>query len=206
MGQTKTMLGKRFGRLTVIEFAGITKWRKSSWICRCDCGTITPPITGDALRGGRTQSCGCLKSEKTIERNTKHGLCNTRIHRIWAGMHDRCYNHNSPKYHRYGGRGISVCDEWLNNIEAFYDWAMENGYRDDLTIDRIDNDGNYCPENCRWATNEEQCNNRGHNIIAEVDGEIKTLAQLSKESGIKYRTIHARYNRGWRGKSLIKEV
>ena len=200
------MLGKRFGRLTVIEFAGISKTRKAMWICQCDCGNITQPIAGYSLRGGGTQSCGCLKSEKTKVRNTKHGHCYTRIYRIWAGMHDRCYNRNSPKYNRYGGRGISICDEWRNNVEAFYLWAMSNGYREGLSIDRIDNNGNYCPENCRWATNKEQCNNRGSNIIVIVDGEVKTLAQLSKESGIKYRTIHARYNRGWRGRSLIKEV
>ncbi len=206
MGQTQTMLGKRFGRLTVIEFAGISKTRKALWICQCDCGTTTKPIAGYRLRGGTTKSCGCYKRDLVIQRNTKHNLCYTRIHRIWAGMQDRCYNPNSPNYHRYGARGITVCEEWLNSLETFYDWAMENGYRDDLTIDRIDNDGNYEPSNCRWATNEEQANNRGHNILVEIDGNIKTLAQLSKESGIKYRTIHARYNRGWRGKSLIKEV
>lgn len=206
MGQTQTMLGKRFGRLTVIEFAGITKTRKSMWICKCDCGSITSPICGYKLRGGLTQSCGCLKVEKVIERSTKHKKCHTRLYRIWAGMKDRCYNPGATKYHRYGARGITVCEEWLNDFQAFYDWAMANGYRDDLTIDRIDNDSNYCPENCRWANNEAQCNNRGHQILVVINGELKTLAQVAKENGLKYRTVHARYNRGWRGESLIKEV
>ena len=195
MGQTQTMLGKRFGRLTVIEFAGISKTRKAMWICQCDCGTITNPIAGYRLRGGATKSCGCYKRDLLIERSTKHNLCHTRIYRIYSLMKDRCHSPNAEKYHRYGGRGIRVCDEWLNSFEAFYEWSMANGYREDLTIDRIDNDGNYEPSNCRWATNEEQANNRGHHILLEINGETKTIAQWSKETGLKYRTIHARYNR-----------
>ena len=205
--KTIPMIGKRFGRLIVIsEGEKRGKCRSARWICRCDCGNITKPITGEVLRSGRSTSCGCYKRDLTIQRNTKHNLCYTRIHRIWVGMKDRCYNPNTPNFKRYGARGIKICEEWLNSLEAFYKWAMASGYSDDLTIDRIDNDGDYCPENCRWATNEEQCNNRGHHILLEINGETKTIAQWAKESGIKYRTIHARYNRGWTGESLIRKV
>lgn len=207
MPQTTPMIGKRFGRLIVIAEGEKRKGsRQARWVCLCDCGNKTAPIDGSKLRYGETKSCGCYKRELVIQRNTKHNLCYTRIHRIWAGMQDRCYNPNSPKYHRYGARGIRVCDEWLNSLETFYDWAMTNGYREDLTIDRIDNDGNYEPSNCRWATNEEQCNNRGHHIVLEINGETKTIAQWARETGLKYRTIHARYNRGWTGEDLIRKV
>ena len=207
MPQTIPMIGKRFGRLTVIaegDKSGTS--RQARWVCRCECGRITSPILGNKLRSGETKSCGCYKRDLVIERSTKHNLCHTRIHNIWVGMKNRCYNPNSPKYHRYGARGIRVCDEWLNNLEAFYDWAMANGYQDDLSIDRRDNDGNYCPENCRWATSEVQSNNKGHHIMLEINGETKTIAQWARETGLKYRTIHARYNRGWTGESLIRKV
>lgn len=201
------MIGKRFGRLVVI---GEGEKRKGSgqvhWICRCDCGNITRPIPGFNLRKGLVKSCGCYKRDLVIERSTRHNLCHTRIHRIWVGMKSRCYNPNVPKYDRYGGRGIKICEEWLNNLTTFYIWAMANGYREDLMIDRIDNDGDYCPENCRWATNEEQCNNRENQIFLKINGERKTIAQWAKETGVRYGTIHARYNRGWTGEKLIRKV
>ncbi len=206
MSQKIPMIGNRFGRLTVIAEGGITTNRKYKWICQCDCGNITPPIDGYKLRNGETKSCGCYKKELTVKRNRRHGLCYTRIHSIWVNMKDRCYNPNNQHFYRYGGRGITVCDEWLNSLTSFYDWATENGYSDNLTIDRIDNNKGYSPENCRWATVEEQNNNREHHILLEINGETKNIAQWAKESGLKYRTIHARYNRGWTGESLIRKV
>lgn len=207
MPQTIPMIGERFGRLIVIAEGEKRKGsRHARWVCLCDCGNTTAPIDGHKLRSGETKSCGCYKRDLTIERNTKHSLCYTRIYRIYSLMKSRCYNPNSHKYHRYGGRGIGICEEWLNNFESFYWWALAYGYRDGLTIDRIDNDGNYCPENCRWSTNEEQCNNREHHILLEINGETKTIAQWSKESGVKYTTIHARHRRGWTGESLIRRV
>lgn len=207
MPEVIPMIGKRFGRLTVIaEGKKIVNCRQATWICRCDCGTVTGPIRGNILRRGDSHSCGCLKIEKLIDRSTKHGKCHTRIYHIWAGMKERCYNPDAPKYSRYGGRGINICEEWINSFDAFYDWAMANGYSDNLTIDRIDNDGNYCPENCRWSTNEDQCNNRKHHILLEINGETKTVAQWAKESGVKYSTIYARHIRGLTGESLIRKV
>lgn len=207
MPQTIPMIGRQFGRLTVIAEGEKPKGRRQAhWICQCACGAITKPIVGYKLRSGETKSCGCYKRDITIERNTKHNLCHTRIYRIYSLVKNRCTNPNSPEYSRYGGRGIKVCDEWLSSFATFYDWAMANGYREDLTIDRIDVNGNYEPANCRWATAEEQSNNKRNNIWLEINGETKTIAQWARETGLKYRTIHARYNWGWTGEDLIRKV
>ena len=207
MPKTIPMIGKRFGRLTVIaegEKSGTS--RSARWICRCDCGNITKPIPGEVLRKGDSKSCGCYKRDLTIQRSATHNLCHSRIYRIWSLMKDRCYNPNSPKYRRYGAREIGICDEWLNSFEAFYVWAMANGYSEDLTLDRKNNDKGYSPENCRWATPVDQANNRGNQIFHEINGEVKTLSQWARQSGVKYSTIYARHNAGWTGENLIRKA
>jgi len=155
----KDLTGKRYGKLTVLKYVGKDKNRHSLWLCKCDCG-VEKTISSTALQAGQ-KSCGCEGARTTLsQRMTKHGMYKSRIYDIWHCMKDRCYREGNSKYYLYGGRGIRVCDEWKNDFVPFYEWAMSNGYKDDLTLDRIDSDGNYEPSNCRWATVTEQNRNR----------------------------------------------
>lgn len=150
--------GEKVGRLLVVERSG-TIGKHPAWLCKCDCGNVTT-VRGDHLRNKLIRSCGCLEEEnRNNGANTKHGGAKTRLYRIWSGMLKRCNNKNCHAYENYGGRGIMVCDAW-SDFSTFREWALNNGYSDALSIDRIDNDGNYEPGNCRWTTAKAQANNR----------------------------------------------
>ena len=154
-------LGQKFGTLTIIGFEHYDKYWK--WICRCDCGTVKSYLPYKLIKG-TTKTCGCGKvehcKEMTSEFRTKHGGRNSRLYHIWHGMKQRCLNPTNKDYPNWGGRGITICEEWVDDFEAFREWAMLNGYTDNLSIDRRNNDGNYEPSNCRWATMQEQNSNR----------------------------------------------
>ena len=187
------MTGRRFGRLVVLERAGSDAHGKPTWLCRCDCGRETT-VDGTSLRRGRTMSCGCYQREIVSRANKTHGMRGTRLYRVWAGMKTRVMNENAPNFKFYGGRGISVCDEWLE-FEPFQSWALANGYTDSLTIDRINVNGDYEPGNCRWVTKAQQHNNMRSNRIITFMGEAYTLTEWSKLLGINRATLHGRLQR-----------
>lgn len=211
MAKFRDLTGQRFGRLTVI---GISKKVQSGkreryyWKCKCECGKFHEVRT-DALTSGNVQSCGCLHKEqaiKNVSSHHSHKQSGSRLYWIWQAMKDRCLNKNNKNYSRYGGRGITICDEWKDDFANFYEWALKNGYRDTLTIDRIDNNKGYFPDNCRWLTNKEQSRNRRNNIVVSYNGEEMTLIEASEKSGLSYSALNARWCRGIRGDALFEEV
>lgn len=195
-------IGRRFGRLVVEGVSRERRGKRDMIIarCRCDCGTVKD-VFWQALADGRVKSCGCLNRELTAERNrkllTKHDGCNTRLYRIFMGMHARCYRPQHMHYARYGGRGITICDEWRRNFAAFREWAMSHGYDDAKSIDRLDNDRGYSPDNCRWTDAKTQCNNRRTNHMLTVGEQTHTISEWARVSGVGKTTIRERLERGW---------
>lgn len=196
--------GERFHRLTVLREDGRIHGRPA-FECRCDCGNLVR-VNASELNASKIQSCGCLQREKASQclsaMKTTHGESSSRLYAVWMAMKNRCRNKRCKEYALYGGRGINVCPEWAENYETFRDWAFATGYnetapRGQCTLDRIDVNGNYCPENCRWSTQSEQCNNRQKNHYVEIDGQRKTIAEWAKVSGLRYSTILDRLNNGW---------
>ena len=185
------LTGLRFGRWVVLKYLG-----SETWLCKCDCGTVKK-VKGRNLREGESLSCGCLHKEIVGKNSTTHGKSKTRLYKIWCNMKCRCYTPSSTKYEMYGGRGISVCNEWKANFMNFYVWAMANGYRDDLSIDRINSDGNYEPNNCRWATYKVQGNNTNQNHVITFKGKSQTLAEWADELGFSYKVLSERIRRRW---------
>lgn len=199
--------GQKFGRLEVVEFAGYTKHRAVTWRCKCECGNETV-VRGDHLRYGRTSSCGCLRAETSAKRgkdNAKHGMWDTRLYHCWQGMKQRCDGTgNKQSRKRYHDRGITVCDEWINSFEAFMDWSLKNGYQDNLTLDRINNDESYKPSNCRWSDAITQQNNTSKNRGLSYNGRTQTMAEWATELEIDYSTLQTRIRRGWTVKRALE--
>lgn len=189
------LTNKRFNKLLVTSFCESRKGRKY-WNCLCSCGNKTVASTRD-LRSSRKKSCGCLEHSSKY---TKHNLSHTRIYSILKGMKGRCLNPKNKDYAKYGGRGIKICDEWLdpkNGVLNFFNWAKANGYADNLSIDRINVNGNYSPNNCRWASIKEQSNNTRFNHFLTYKGETKTIKQWSELFGIEKNALRGRIVRGW---------
>lgn len=192
------LVGTCFNHLTVIELDvnRTEEKQRSYWLCKCDCGNIKS-VRSDSLIDGSIKSCGCLKKKQDkINLGTfKHGLCKTRRFNIWYGMKERCYNVNSEKYKVYGDRGITVCDEWRDSFIIFYNWATNNGYSDELTIDRIDVNGNYEPSNCRWATSTEQSRNKQNTLYYTIEGIKKPFIEWCEIYDIDYKKAHSRFRK-----------
>lgn len=184
----KDLTGQTFGYLTVIERVYDPSYTRAHWRCKCKCGneTVVPTYR---LNSGDTTSCGCKRYES---KNYTHNMKHTRIYETWCGMKKRCYNPAEKSYIHYGAKGITVCEEWLHDFIAFYKWSMDNGYTDELTIDRIDNSKGYSPDNCRWITHAEQQRNRTNNVYTEYEGERITLSELSRRTGVSSSAIYSR--------------
>lgn len=196
MGNFIDLTDKKIGKLTVIKMNGKDKNGHCKWLCQCDCGN-TKNVLGTHLIRGNIRSCGCLSKKNKFLYENKYGNSTNykRLYSIFNGMRSRCYNIKDVNYNNYGARGIKIYDKWINNFFEFMDWAMQNGYKKNLTIDRIDNNGNYEPNNCRWTTLKEQENNRRDNVFLKYKGKVKTLKQWAETIGISYNTLYSRYSR-----------
>lgn len=195
VAKVKNLTGKKFGKLTVLGRLENTKNGKTKWLCLCECGKKTSVI-GCQLTSGKTQSCGCKKFES---HNKVHGMTKTDIHNKWLQIKQRCYDKNCKTYKMYGAKGIKMCDEWRIDFVSFMNWSYKNGYREGLSIDRIDNSKGYSPENCRWVEWIEQANNRTSNIRFTYNGETKNLKQWCIFFDKNYSLVYERIKKlGWR--------
>lgn len=183
------LTGKKFTRLLLKE-----KLANGFYLCLCDCGQ-TIKATGNKLLNGKVQSCGCYKKDLLVKRNTKHGMANCNIYGIWKNIHTRCENNKNVKYNRYGGRGIECCKRW-ESFKNFYD-DMGSTYKHGLSIERIDNNKGYCPENCKWATSVEQARNTSRNHFIQTEQGTITLAEYAEKNNFNYKKLWARINAGW---------
>lgn len=181
------LTGKKFGHWTVISRAENVN-HHTVWNCVCDCGTLKPVYASHLVKW-TSPSCGCITRSNVWKINFSHGMSKERIYSIWAGIKGRCYNKNTSNYYLYGARGIKMCDLWKEDFMSFYNWSMDNGYNESLTIDRIDGDGDYCPENCRWATKKQQSNNTKRTIKVDYYGDKMSIKELSEKENVSYNVL-----------------
>ena len=206
MGKFQDLTGRQFGHWTVLERAD-NIGEKVAWRCRCDCLKRTERIVlGGSLKSGKSTSCGCVHKEQMMgnKLGTKHGQRHTKLYEVWLSMKQRCSNPKSQYYRLYGGKGVTVCKEWKNFV-SFYEWAISNGYKDGLTIERKDSTKGYNPYNCKWATKKEQANNTERNHYITYNGETHTMAQWAEITGMTYETIRKRIKRGWPVERALKK-
>jgi len=201
--ESKDLTGRKFGKWTVLERASPVKRKDGRvmryWLCKCSCDKGTTRIVLErSLLDGTSTSCGCNRADTSKERkiNSTHGMSTSRLYAIYKHMHHRCYNQNDINYKNYGGRGITVCDEW-HTFESFCEWANLNGYSDDLSIDRIDVDKWYAPDNCRWSDSKTQANNKTNNRRYTYHGETHTIAEWARIYEIDYKLLWRRLYNGW---------
>lgn len=204
----KYKIGDKVGKLTILDTIKREDLKyKYYYLCKCDCGTIKE-IRYDGL-GRSTFSCGCLNIEKSTKRlvnaTKKHGMSNTKLFAMWRDMRNRCYNEKVDRYENYGGRGIKVCDEWKDNFEPFMKWALANGYKDGLSIERIDVNGDYEPSNCKWIPVKQQARNKTTNVMIDYYGKRICIKELSEITGLNDKMLYARYSRGDRGERLWRK-
>lgn len=200
------LTGKQYGRLTVLKHIGKDKHNNAVWECKCSCGNVIN-VRGATLRNGRAKSCGCLHKEmakRLAKNNITHNMSNTRLYRAWQSIKSRCYYNKNNRYKNYGGRGIIVCDEWCNDFQAFYNWSMNNGYADNLTIDRIDVNGNYEPNNCRWVDMKTQQRNKRNNKMYTINGETHCLSEWCEKLKLNYNTVSGRLHRNYTIEKALK--
>jgi hypothetical protein len=201
--KTVDISNKKFGKLLAVKRC-TNMSGKTAWECKCDCGNITF-VTTSNLTCNRIRSCGCLKIKQLLERSTTHNQRHTVLYSVWRGLRQRCNNPKHASYHNYGGRGITVCEEWDKSFQAFYDWSYANGYSTEnqkdeklkLTIDRIDNNGNYEPSNCRWVDRKTQTRNMRTTRFITFNGQNKSVSEWCEIYGIKLQTFNTRIRNGW---------
>lgn len=188
-----SIVGKQFGRLIVLGFDHMGKYGESYWLCECTCPKHNRLIVSrGSLTKHHTTSCGCYKSDLQRKLKTTHGDHKSRLHNIWGDMEQRCGNEKHTNYRLYGERGIDVCEEWSDNFETFRNWAVSNGYSDNLTLDRIDNDGNYCPDNCRWVDRYTQMNNTRKTRRITYNGETNSISEWARKFNVSYNLLYYR--------------
>lgn len=201
--KTIDISNKKFGKLLAVKRC-TNMSGKTAWECKCDCGNITF-VTTSNLTCNRIRSCGCLKIKQLLDRSTTHNQRHTVLYSVWRGLRQRCNNPKHASYHNYGGRGITVCEEWDKSFQAFYDWSYANGYSTEnqkdeklkLTIDRIDNNGNYEPSNCRWVDRKTQTRNMRTTRFITFNGQNKSVSEWCEIYGIKLQTFNTRIRNGW---------
>lgn len=194
----KEFIGRRFGKLEVIKYLHTNAKGKTIYLCKCDCGNFKE-VKRNSLVVGHTKSCGCLPKKG----NLKHGQRRTKLYGLWLNIKDRCNNKNNSHFKYYGEKGIKMCEQWANDYSAFMKWALENGYVEGLSIERIDNNKGYEPSNCKWITKEEQARNRSYTKFQIINNKEMSLIEIAREFNIIPSTVYSRYRRGKRNEELL---